>query len=29
MKYALSFILNGLPAEVLVKPTDTLLDVLR
>ncbi len=29
MKYALSFILNGLPAEALVKPTDTLLDVLR
>jgi carbon-monoxide dehydrogenase small subunit len=29
MKYALSFTLNGLPAEVLVKPTDTLLDVLR
>jgi len=29
MKYALSFILNGLPEEVLVKPTDTLLDVLR
>jgi carbon-monoxide dehydrogenase small subunit len=29
MKYALSFILNGLPAELLVKPTDTLLDVLR
>ena len=29
MKYALSFILNGLPVEVLVKPTDTLLDVLR
>jgi len=29
MKYALSFILNGLPADVLVKPTDTLLDVLR
>jgi carbon-monoxide dehydrogenase small subunit len=29
MKYVLSFVLNGLPAEVLVKPTDTLLDVLR
>jgi carbon-monoxide dehydrogenase small subunit len=29
MKYSLSFILNGLPADVLVKPTDTLLDVLR
>jgi carbon-monoxide dehydrogenase small subunit len=29
MKYTLSFILNGLPADVLVKPTDTLLDVLR
>ena len=29
MKYALSFILNDLPADVLVKPTDTLLDVLR
>jgi len=29
MKYALSFILNGLSADVLVKPTDTLLDVLR
>ena len=29
MKYALSFILNGLPADILVKPTDTLLDVLR
>jgi carbon-monoxide dehydrogenase small subunit len=29
MKYALSFILNGLPVDVLVKPTDTLLDVLR
>jgi len=29
MKYALSFILNGLQVDVLVKPTDTLLDVLR
>ena len=29
MKYALSFVLNGDPADVLVKPTDTLLDVLR
>jgi carbon-monoxide dehydrogenase small subunit len=29
MKYSLSFILNGLPVEVLVKPTETLLDVLR
>jgi len=29
MKYTLSFILNGLPVDVLVKPTDTLLDVLR
>ena len=29
MKYALSFILNDLSADVLVKPTDTLLDVLR
>jgi len=29
MKYTLSFILNGLPADVLVKPSDTLLDVLR
>ncbi len=29
MKYALSFILNGLPVDVLVKPTETLLDVLR
>ncbi len=29
MKYALSFDLNGLPVDVLVKPTDTLLDVLR
>jgi len=29
MKYALSFTLNGGPVEVLVKPTDTLLDVLR
>jgi carbon-monoxide dehydrogenase small subunit len=29
MKYPLSFILNGLPMDALVKPTDTLLDVLR
>ena len=29
MKYALSFTLNGSPADVLVSPTDTLLDVLR
>jgi carbon-monoxide dehydrogenase small subunit len=29
MKYSLSFILNGLPVDALVKPTDTLLDVLR
>lgn len=29
MKYALSFALNGLRVDVLVKPTDTLLDVLR
>ena len=29
MKYTLSFTLNGLPVDVLVKPTDTLLDVLR
>lgn len=29
MKYALSFVLNGLPVDVLVKPTETLLDVLR
>jgi len=29
MKYVLSFTLNGSPADVLVKPTDTLLDVLR
>ncbi len=29
MRYPLSFTLNGLPVEVLVKPTDTLLDVLR
>jgi carbon-monoxide dehydrogenase small subunit len=29
MKYVLSFTLNGLPVDVLVKPTDTLLDVLR
>lgn len=29
MKYTLSFTLNELPVEVLVRPTDTLLDVLR
>lgn len=29
MKYVLSFTLNGLPVDVLVKPTDTLLDALR
>lgn len=29
MKYTLSFTLNGDPVDVLVKPTDTLLDVLR
>jgi len=29
MKYPLSFSLNGLPVDVLVKPLDTLLDVLR
>jgi carbon-monoxide dehydrogenase small subunit len=29
MKYKLSFILNGFPVDVMVKPTDTLLDVLR
>jgi len=29
MKYTLSFTLNGLPVEILVKPTETLLDVLR
>ena len=29
MKYILSFTLNGSPADVLVKPTETLLDVLR
>ena len=29
MKYVLSFTLNDQPVEVLVKPTDTLLDVLR
>ena len=29
MKYRLSFLLNGETVEVLVKPTDTLLDVLR
>ena len=29
MKYTLSFTLNGNPVDVLVTPTDTLLDVLR
>ena len=29
MKYALSFTLNGFPVDAPVKPTDTLLDVLR
>ena len=29
MKYPLSFDLNGLPVDALVKPTETLLDVLR
>jgi carbon-monoxide dehydrogenase small subunit len=29
MKYPLSFTLNGGPVDALVKPTDTLLDVLR
>lgn len=29
MKYTLSFTVNGLPVDVMVKPTDTLLDVLR
>ena len=29
MKYPFSFILNGMPTELLVKPTETLLDVLR
>ena len=29
MKYPVSFILNGMPTELLVKPTETLLDVLR
>ena len=29
MKYTLSFTLNGNPADLLVKPTDTLLDALR
>ena len=29
MKHVLSFTLNGLPVDALVKPTDTLLDVLR
>jgi len=29
MKYSLSFTLNGFPVDVLVKPTETLLDVLR
>lgn len=29
MKYTLPFTLNGCPVDVLVKPTDTLLDILR
>jgi carbon-monoxide dehydrogenase small subunit len=29
MKYILSFVLNNQPVDALVKPTDTLLDVLR
>jgi len=29
MKYPLFFTLNGFPVDALVKPTDTLLDVLR
>ena len=29
MKYPLSFTLNGFPVDALVKPTETLLDVLR
>jgi carbon-monoxide dehydrogenase small subunit len=29
MKYTLSFMLNGSPVDVVVKPTETLLDVLR
>jgi len=29
MKHVLSFTLNGTPVDVLVKPTDTLLDVIR
>lgn len=29
MKHVLSFTLNGTPIDVLVKPTDTLLDVIR
>jgi len=29
MKYTLAFTLNGFPVDALVKPTDTLLDVLR
>lgn len=29
MKYTLSFSLNGFPVDTMVKPTDTLLDVLR
>ncbi len=29
MKYKLAFTLNGFPVDALVKPTDTLLDVLR
>jgi aerobic carbon-monoxide dehydrogenase small subunit len=29
MRYPLSFVLNGMPVDALVKPTETLLDVLR
>lgn len=29
MKYTLSFVLNGIPVDAYVKPTETLLDVLR
>ena len=29
MNYPLSFVLNGLPVDMLAKPTETLLDVLR
>ena len=29
MKYPVSFILNGIPVDAYVKPTETLLDVLR